>query len=112
MPTVERPVPGQRHFGRAQQFGQFLTFLHAADTPLAFDADPAIGAIIITGCAKAFAAGADIAAMVDWTYMDVYSSEFITRNWETTRRVRKPVIAAVAALRWVAVASWRWPATS
>ena len=63
---------------------------------LAFDADEAIGAILITGGDKAFAAGADIAAMVDWTYMDVYRSDFITRNWETIRRVRKPVLAAVA----------------
>jgi cyclohex-1-ene-1-carboxyl-CoA hydratase len=63
---------------------------------LAFDADEAIGAVVITGSAKAFAAGADIAAMADWTYMDVYRSDFITRNWETIRRVRKPVIAAVA----------------
>jgi cyclohex-1-ene-1-carboxyl-CoA hydratase len=63
---------------------------------LAFDADDGIGAIVITGDAKAFAAGADIAAMADWTYMDVYRSDFITRNWETIRRVRKPVIAAVA----------------
>jgi cyclohex-1-ene-1-carboxyl-CoA hydratase len=63
---------------------------------LAFDADDGIGTIIVTGGAKAFAAGADIAAMADWTYMDVYRSDFITRNWETIRRVRKPVIAAVA----------------
>ncbi|HRO59416.1 MAG TPA: enoyl-CoA hydratase [Burkholderiaceae bacterium] len=63
---------------------------------LAFDADDAIGAIVITGNDKAFAAGADIAAMADWSYMDVYRSDFITRNWETIRRVRKPVIAAVA----------------
>lgn len=63
---------------------------------LAFDADQAIGTIVITGNAKAFAAGADIAAMADWDYMDVYQSDFITRNWETIRRVRKPVIAAVA----------------
>ena len=63
---------------------------------LTFDADETLGAIVITGSAKAFAAGADIAAMVDWSYMDVYRSDFITRNWETIRRVRKPVIAAVA----------------
>jgi len=63
---------------------------------LDFDANPAIGAIVITGSDKAFAAGADIAAMADWSYMDVYQSDFITRNWETIRRVRKPVIAAVA----------------
>ena len=63
---------------------------------LDFDADEGIGAIVITGSAKAFAAGADIAAMVDWSFMDVYRSDFITRNWETIRRVRKPVLAAVA----------------
>jgi len=63
---------------------------------LAFDTNPDIGAIVITGSDKAFAAGADIAAMADWSYMDVYQSDFITRNWETIRRVRKPVIAAVA----------------
>ncbi|MDM0073816.1 enoyl-CoA hydratase [Variovorax sp. J2P1-59] len=63
---------------------------------LAFDANAEIGAIVITGNAKAFAAGADIAAMADWSYMDVFQGDFITRNWETIRRVRKPVIAAVA----------------
>lgn len=63
---------------------------------LAFDADAAIGAIVITGSDKAFAAGADIAAMANWSYMDVYQGNFITRNWETIRRVSKPVIAAVA----------------
>ncbi|MCC6609554.1 MAG: enoyl-CoA hydratase [Burkholderiales bacterium] len=63
---------------------------------LAFDADDAIGAVVITGSEKAFAAGADIGAMKDWGYMEVYKAEYITRNWETMRRVRKPVIAAVA----------------
>ena len=63
---------------------------------LAFEADDGIGAIVITGSEKAFAAGADIGAMKDWSYMDVYASEYITRNWETLKRVRKPVIAAVA----------------
>ena len=61
----------------------------------AFDADDAIGAIVVTGSAKAFAAGADIAAMAKWSYMDVYRTNYITRNWETIRTVRKPVIAAV-----------------
>jgi len=63
---------------------------------LAFDADPGVGAIVITGSDKAFAAGADIAAMADWGYMDVYQGAFITRNWEQIRQVRKPVLAAVA----------------
>ncbi|MCX9154827.1 enoyl-CoA hydratase [Niveibacterium sp. 24ML] len=61
-----------------------------------FEADEAIGAIVITGSDKAFAAGADIGAMADWDYMDVYKSDFITRNWEAIRRCRKPTIAAVA----------------
>ena len=71
--------------------------MHALGAALrAFDADPGIGAIVITGSSKAFAAGADIDAMQDWSYMDVYQSDFITRNWETIRTIRKPVIAAVA----------------
>jgi enoyl-CoA hydratase len=63
---------------------------------LGFDANQEIGCIVITGSEKAFAAGADIGAMKDWSYMDVYQSEYIGRNWETLRRIRKPVIAAVA----------------
>jgi enoyl-CoA hydratase len=63
---------------------------------LAFDHDENIGAIVVTGSEKAFAAGADIGAMATWSYMDVYKSDYITRNWETIKRVRKPVIAAVA----------------
>ena len=63
---------------------------------LAFDASDDIGCIVITGSEKAFAAGADIGAMKDWSFMDVYKTEYITRNWETLRKIRKPVIAAVA----------------
>ena len=66
------------------------------DALAAFDADEAIGAIVVTGSDKAFAAGADIGAMKDWGYMDVYKGEYITRNWERIKSVRKPVIAAVA----------------
>lgn len=62
----------------------------------AFDADQDIGAIVITGSEKAFAAGADIQAMADWSYMDAVQRNFITRNWETIRQVRKPVLAAVS----------------
>jgi enoyl-CoA hydratase len=62
----------------------------------AFDRDDAIGCIVVTGNEKAFAAGADIGAMAAKTYMDVYKADFITRNWEAIRMVRKPVIAAVA----------------
>jgi enoyl-CoA hydratase len=62
----------------------------------AFDADPAIGCIILTGSEKAFAAGADIGAMASLTFSDMYKSNFISRNWEQIRSVRKPVIAAVS----------------
>jgi len=62
----------------------------------AFDADEGVGCIVLTGGEKAFAAGADIAAIAKYGFMDVYRNELITRNWETIRTVRKPVIAAVA----------------
>ena len=62
----------------------------------AFDADPLIGCMILTGNEKAFAAGADIGAMATFTYADVYKTEYITRDWETLRSIRKPVIAAVS----------------
>ena len=63
---------------------------------LALVRDQDISVIVLTGSDKAFAAGADIQAMTDWTYNDVFQSSFITRNWETIRKVRKPVIAAVS----------------
>jgi enoyl-CoA hydratase len=63
---------------------------------LAFDADAAIGCIVLTGNDKAFAAGADIGAMAGYSYMDAYLGNYITRNWEALKNVRKPVIAAVA----------------
>jgi enoyl-CoA hydratase len=63
---------------------------------LAFDADDGVGCIVLTGSEKAFAAGADIGAMARFDYMEVHRNEYITRNWETIRRVRKPVVAAVA----------------
>jgi enoyl-CoA hydratase len=62
----------------------------------AFDADEAIGCMIVTGSEKAFAAGADIGAMATYTFADVYKGDYITRNWEQIRQVRKPVIAAVS----------------
>ncbi|MBC7941069.1 MAG: enoyl-CoA hydratase [Chitinophagaceae bacterium] len=62
----------------------------------ALDRDEGIGCIVVTGSEKAFAAGADIGAMSSLGYMDAYKGDFITRNWETMRQVRKPVIAAVA----------------
>jgi enoyl-CoA hydratase len=62
----------------------------------AFDANPEIGCMVITGSEKAFAAGADIGDMAQLTFADVYGQDYITRNWETIRGVRKPVIAAVS----------------
>src|SRR5689334_6294075 len=62
----------------------------------AFDADDGIGAIVVTGGEKAFAAGADINAMAPLDYAFVYRTNFISRNWEAMREIRKPVIAAVA----------------
>ncbi len=61
-----------------------------------FDADSNIGCIVLTGSEKAFAAGADIAAMANYTYQDTYTGNYITRNWEHILQVRKPVIGAVA----------------
>ncbi|MFC4296542.1 MAG: enoyl-CoA hydratase [Castellaniella sp.] len=62
----------------------------------AFEADDGIGAMVLTGSQKAFAAGADIGAMSDWTYMDVYKSDYLGGNWDALRRTRKPLIAAVS----------------
>lgn len=61
-----------------------------------FDADDEIACMVITGSEKAFAAGADITMMAKYGFMDVYKGDYITKNWETIRKVRKPVIAAVA----------------
>ena len=63
---------------------------------LTFDADDSIGCIVLTGSERAFAAGADISAIADMSFADAYKRNLITRNWETIRQVRKPVIAAVA----------------
>jgi enoyl-CoA hydratase len=81
---------------------QALNALSAAlirDLGAALDAlenDGEIGAIVITGSDKAFAAGADIKEMASRTYMDVYLSDFITKGWERITTCRKPIVAAVA----------------
>ncbi|MBK6334751.1 MAG: enoyl-CoA hydratase [Betaproteobacteria bacterium] len=66
------------------------------DALAGFDGDDGIGAIVITGNERAFAAGADIGAMAEWDYRKVFVDDYITRDWEAVRRIRKPVLAAVA----------------
>jgi len=61
-----------------------------------FETDDAIRCVVITGSEKAFAAGADITEMAGKSFADVYSQDFISKNWERVTRARKPVIAAVA----------------
>jgi enoyl-CoA hydratase len=73
---------------------QLMTEL--GDALKAFDVNEAIGCMIITGSEKAFAAGADIGAMANFSFADAYKGDYITRNWEHIRSVRKPVIAAVS----------------
>ncbi len=62
----------------------------------AMEADDGIGAMVLTGSEKAFAAGADIKEMMSKSYMDQYLGDFITRGWERVATCRKPIVAAVA----------------
>jgi len=62
----------------------------------AFEGDENIGCVVITGSEKAFAAGADITMMANFSYMDAYKGDYITRNCERLKTFRKPVIAAVS----------------
>ncbi len=73
---------------------QLMTELGTA--ALAFDHDDSIGCIVLTGSDRAFAAGADIPAMAQLDFVDAYMGQLISKNWETLRQVRKPVIAAAA----------------
>lgn len=67
-----------------------------AEALRAFDADENIGAMVLAGNERAFAAGADIGAMQGWSYMDVYKQDYLGGNWESLKRIRKPIIAAVS----------------
>lgn len=60
--------------------------------------DANVNCVVITGSDKAFAAGADIEEMQQWDFMDVYKTDFVTRNWERLKSFRKPVIACVSGL--------------
>lgn len=96
--TSNRGRVGTITLNRARQHNALSDALMDAlgNALLAFDGNPDVHLIVLSGNAKAFAAGADIAAMANWSYMDVFQNDFITRNWEVIRRIRKPVIAAVA----------------
>jgi enoyl-CoA hydratase len=61
-----------------------------------FESDAKIGAIVVTGSERAFAAGADIKEMKDRSFQDVFATDFITTDWEKLAACRKPTIAAVA----------------
>ncbi len=99
---VERPTEAERvalvRFNRPQVMNalsnestrELERILHELDR------DASVHVIVITGSEKAFAAGADIAAMADFDYATVYNEDYITRHWEAVRQMRKPVIAAVA----------------
>jgi enoyl-CoA hydratase/carnithine racemase len=67
-----------------------------ADALAKFDADDHVGAIVLTGSERAFAAGADIKEMKDKSFVEAFREDFISRDWEAAARVRKPLIAAVA----------------
>ncbi len=66
------------------------------DALLAYDADDNIHCMVITGNERAFAVGADIDQMMEFDYMDVYRGDFVSRNWDPIKRVRKPILAAVS----------------
>jgi len=72
----------------SQVLGEIVAALQA------FDANMEIGAIVITGSEKAFAAGADIKEMQAKTYVEAYLEDFFV-GWEGLTRIRKPIIAAV-----------------
>jgi enoyl-CoA hydratase len=61
-----------------------------------FDADPAVGAILVSGSERAFAAGADIQEMCSKTYQHVFETDFIASTWGAIKRIRKPLVAAVS----------------
>ncbi|SEN16736.1 enoyl-CoA hydratase [Cryobacterium sp. TMT1-3] len=73
----------------------FATMQNVVDAATRLDADPAIGAIIITGSERAFAAGADIKEMSTMSYMDMYLNDWFA-GWDRLAAVRTPVIAAVS----------------
>ena len=89
---VQLNRPDVRNALNSQLMDELTAALDALET------DDAVGAIVITGGDKGFAAGADIKDMAPRSYADVMAEDFITRNWERTARCRKPVIAAVAGV--------------
>ena len=97
--TVEtRDRVGLITFNRPKQLNALNDELtrELADALDVFESDEGVGCIVITGNEKAFAAGADIGMMKNYSYMDAYKADYITKNWERVKTCRKPVIAAVA----------------
>ncbi|KAK9447727.1 ClpP/crotonase-like domain-containing protein [Limtongia smithiae] len=95
---VSTPVPGVRQvtLNRPKALNALFTplILEVNDALKAADSDDEVGAIVITGGQKAFAAGADIKEMKDKTFAEVYKHSFI-RNWSDATQIRKPLLAAV-----------------
>jgi enoyl-CoA hydratase len=95
--TAEGPV-GLITLNRPEALNALNSTITAeiSDAAAAFDADPGIAALVITGSERAFAAGADIKELKDKTFAEVYEQQLITATWEGLSRVRKPTIAAVS----------------
>ncbi|MBA3477477.1 MAG: enoyl-CoA hydratase [Lautropia sp.] len=95
--TETRERVGLIRFNRPKQLNALNDTMmrELGEALLAFDADDSIGVIVLTGSEKVFAAGADIVGMKDFSFTDVYRSDYFTRGWLTLRQVRKPVIAVV-----------------
>jgi enoyl-CoA hydratase len=89
-----RDAVGIITLNRPQALNALNTALSAALDEL--EADAAIGAIVLTGSDKAFAAGADVREMAPKSYPEIYMEDFITNGWERVGKCRKPIIAAVA----------------
>ena len=73
----------------------------------AMEENDAIGCMVLTGSAKAFAAGADIKEMAGKKYIDVFREDFITANWEAAYVPESRLLRRWPAMRWAVAANWR-----
>ncbi|KAH7919117.1 ClpP/crotonase [Leucogyrophana mollusca] len=96
---VSRPNPGVAlitlHRPKALNALSAAHFKDISDALVEADADDSVGAMVLTGSEKAFAAGADILEMKDKTFADAFTNNFLA-NWEVITKLRKPIIAAVS----------------